>query len=296
VSRLNAFIVFWHDSVCCRLLFLVKTPVNLNNYLRRVGFEAFPRADLPTLRALHRAHVQSVPFENLDVQLHRLVTLDTQEIYEKVVERRRGGWCYELNGLMGWALQEIGFDVMRMTAGVMRESLGNQQLGNHLCLLVRLERPYLVDVGFGSSLVEPLALERGDRADAPYRVALAQVDEAYWRFTEQEQGASFSFDFEPVPADESLLAAKCQYQQSAAASPFVQNLVAKRRVADAHLTLRGRVLTRTGPVGTEKTVINSAHELLACLREHFHLDVPEIASVWPVICARHEALFNSKAP
>jgi N-hydroxyarylamine O-acetyltransferase len=237
--------------------------------------------------------VHTVSFENINVQLRRPLTLDVEEIYEKIVERRRGGWCYELNGLMAWALREIGFDVMRMSAGVMRESLGDQQLGNHLCLLVRLERPYVVDVGFGSSLLEPLALEHGSRDDAPYRVALAELDDAYWRFTEQEQGTPFSFDFKPVPADESLLAAKCLYQQTSAASPFVQNLVAKRRVADAYLTLRGRVFTSSSVRGNQRTVLNSAEEVVACLRERFDLDVPDSVSLWPAICARHDAVFKN---
>ena len=262
--------------------------MNLTEYLRRIGFDATARADLATLRELQRAHVHTVPFENIDVQLRRPVTLNTEEMYAKVVEGRRGGWCYELNGLMGWALGEIGFEVMRVSAGVMRESLGDQQLGNHLCLLVRLDRPYLVDVGFGSSLVEPLALEQGSREDWPYHVSLEEVGDGYWRFTEQEQAAPFSFDFKPVPADESLLDAKCSYQQTHSASPFVQNLVAKRRDTDAYLTLRGRVFTSVGTAGTQKIVLDSASELLACLRERFTLDVPDVAALWPAICERHD--------
>jgi N-hydroxyarylamine O-acetyltransferase len=267
--------------------------VNLSKYVDRIGFVGSPRPDLATLRALHRAHVHAVPFENLDVQLRRPVTLAIDEIYDKIVGRRRGGWCYELNGLMGWALAEIGFDVMRMNAGVMREAMGDVQLGNHLCLLVRLDCPHLVDVGFGSSLLEPLALEHGSRDDAPYCVSLAEADAGYWRFMEQSHSGPFSFDFKTVPADESLIAAKCQYQQTDAASPFVQNLVAKRRVSDAYLTLRGRVFTRTDAAGDEKSVLDSADELVSCLHERFDLDVPEVASLWPAICARHDVLKNS---
>jgi N-hydroxyarylamine O-acetyltransferase len=270
--------------------------VNLTDYLRRVGFDAAPRADLATLKALQLAHVHTVPFENIDVQLRRPLSLDTNEIYEKIVHHKRGGWCYELNGLMGWALGEIGFDVMRTSAGVMRESMGDQRLGNHLCLLVRLDRSYLVDVGFGSSLLEPLPLEHGSREDWPYRVALTPVEDGYWRFTEQEQSAPFSFDFKPMPADESLIAAKCWAQQTDSASPFVQNLVAKRRVKDAYLTLRGRVLTSIGTAGTQKTVLDSAPELIACLREQFDLDVPEVASLWSAICERHDAVLNRPRP
>src|SRR5580658_8831381 len=72
------------------------------------------------------------------------------------------GWCYELNGVMGWALQEIGFEVMRIGAGVMRVQAGDAQLGNHLCLLAYLDQPYLFDVGFGGSLAEPLPLRESE--------------------------------------------------------------------------------------------------------------------------------------
>jgi N-hydroxyarylamine O-acetyltransferase len=77
------------------------------------------------------------------------------------VTRRRGGWCYEMNGLMDWALREIGFKVTRMAGGVMRASVGDGVVGNHLVLKVDLDRPYLADVGFGDGLVEPIPIEPG---------------------------------------------------------------------------------------------------------------------------------------
>src|SRR6185312_1179403 len=131
--------------------------MNLAAYFARIGFEDDAQPDLRTLTGLHRLHAAAIPFENLDVQLGRKLTIDVSEAYDKIVMRKRGGWCFEQNGLFGWALREIGFDVARATAGVMRETLGDVQMGNHLCLLVQLDRPYLADVGFGGSLAAPLA-------------------------------------------------------------------------------------------------------------------------------------------
>jgi N-hydroxyarylamine O-acetyltransferase len=268
--------------------------LNLQHYFDRIGFQGIPAADLQTLRALQVAHSATVPFENLDVQLQQPVTLDPESIYDKLVRRRRGGWCYEQNGLLGWALTQIGFDVVRLSAGVMRESLGDEQLGGHLCLLVRLEQPWLVDVGFGGSLAQPLPLARGHRLDTPYRIELIEIDSGYWRFIEQARSEPFSFDFQAVPADESLLDAKCAWQQTNEASPFVKNLVVQRRHGDTHTGLRGRVLTHMDHATEHKTLLNSADELVDCLRSHFDLDVPEAASLWPAICARHETLFGGK--
>jgi N-hydroxyarylamine O-acetyltransferase len=182
--------------------------LELSAYLHRIRFDGSVRPDLATLRAIHRAHQYAIPFENLDVLLRRPVVLDLEANYDKIVCRRRGGWCYEMNGVMGWALKEIGFEVMRMSAGVMRVQAGDAQLGNHLCLLVRLDQPYLVDVGFGGSLAEPLPLVASEREDRPYHLGLSELGDSYWRFAEIAHGDDdvFSFDFRAVPADEALLA------------------------------------------------------------------------------------------
>ncbi len=265
--------------------------MDLSAYLRRIRFDGSARPDLATLRAIHRAHQYAIPFENVDVQLRRPVVLDLEANYDKIVHRQRGGWCYELNGVMGWALKQIGFEVMRMSAGVMRVRTGDAQLGNHLCLLVCLDQRYLVDVGFGGSLAEPLPLRASEREDPPYRLGLSELDDGYWRFAEvaHGDGGPFSFDFSAAPADEALLARKCQFLQSDPVSPFIQNLVVQRRTADTHLSLRGRVLATTHTTRVDKKRLNSADELVAALRDKFDLDIPEAATLWPSICARHEA-------
>jgi N-hydroxyarylamine O-acetyltransferase len=266
--------------------------LDLPAYLHRIRFAGSVRPDLATLKAIHRAHQYAIPFENLDVQLRRPIVMDLEASYDKIVVRRRGGWCYEMNGVMGWALTEMGFDVMRLGAGVMRERAGDAQLGNHLCLLVGLEQPYLVDVGFGGSLAEPLPLRASERADRPYRLGLSELGQGYWRFAEVAHGDAFSFDFRVAAADEALLARKCRWLQTDPASPFIQNLVVQRRTADTHLSLRGRVLATIHATHVDKRSLNSEDELVATLRDSFGLDTPEAASLWPSICARHEALFG----
>jgi N-hydroxyarylamine O-acetyltransferase len=235
---------------------------DLAAYLERIGFRGQTRPDLDTLSELQRIHAHTVPFENIDVQLRRPVELDLQVCFDKIVRRRRGGWCYELNGVFGCALQEIGFDVTRLCAGVMRERAGDAQLGNHLCLLVRLDRPYLVDVGFGGSLLHPIPLQESEYAHSPYEISLRTVD-GFWRFSERAWGAPFSFDFKIDAANEALLAEKCRMLQTNRESPFVQNLVVQRRVDGAHLSLRGRVLTTLTANGEHKSEIPTADAFVA---------------------------------
>ena len=268
-----------------------KNSSRLEEYLERIGFRGEPRPDLATLSELQRMHVLTVPFENLDVQLRRPIVMDPDACYDKVVRRRRGGWCFELNGVLSWALREIGFDVVRLSGGVRRDVAGDKQMGNHLCLLVRLDRPYLVDVGFGGSLSRPLPLEASTQEQPPYHLTLSKLNDGYWRFAERTHGDPFSYDFRTDPADESHFADHCARLQIDSDSTFVQNLIVQRRDGDKHLALWGRVLMTQQSAGTEKRVLSSADELVATLRKAFDLDMPETAALWPAICARHEALF-----
>ena len=265
--------------------------MNLQSYFNRIAFKGNARPDLATLGALHQSHQLAVPFENLDVQLGRKLDIGVDAAYQKIVDRGRGGWCYEMNGVFGWALRQIGFDVIRVSAGVMRERLGDIQLGNHLCLLVRLDRQYLVDVGFGGTLLHPLPLEAVQRTDRPYRVELRDSDDRYWRFIEAAGGEPFSFDFLAEAADERLLAEKCAFLNYASTSPFVQNLVVQRRTLETHVSLRGRVLTTIHSDRQERMLLTSAAQLVTVLHDIFGLDIPEAVTLWPAICARHDALF-----
>jgi N-hydroxyarylamine O-acetyltransferase len=242
------------------------------------------------------AHACSVPFENLDVQLGRPVSIDAEAAYEKIVIGGRGGWCYEQNGLFGWALSEIGFNVTRLAAAVMRQDRGEASKASHLCLQVKCAdstADYLVDVGFGGSMIEPLPLEQAEHVQPPYRLGLRRNSDGYWRFWEDLGDGEFSFDFLAESASEPALQKKCDFLQNDPSSVFVLNLVAQLRLAQQHKSLRGRVLQIATPGGIESRTLASADELVTTLAEHFRLDLPEVADLWPRIVARHEEVFKS---
>lgn len=267
----------------------------LARYLERVGHGWHVRPRLPTLRSLHRAHVTSIPFEGVDAQLGVVPSLDPDLIFDKIVERPRGGWCYEMNGLFGAALEAIGFSVTRLSCSVMRQEEGGAgRGGTHLALLVDCDGPWLCDVGFGGSLLEPLPLAEVARLDAPYTVSLERTEDGYWRFT-QQLDAPFGYDFRAEPADEALFADKCRWQARDPASNFTQNFVAQKRSADRHLVLRGKVLTEHGPEGTTQHTLSSAEELVMTLAERFGIDEPRAREAWPRIQARHAELFADAA-
>lgn len=268
------------------------TADELDAYCARIGYAGPRAADLATLTALHRAHVLTIPFENLDVQFGSPPGQQGTAIFAKLVTARRGGWCYEQNGLFARALVSLGFAVTRLSAGVMRELRGEETMGSHLCLKVRIEGvDYLADVGFGSSQIEPLALSEHAWDAAPLAGRILRTPDGLWRFAIEAGPTPLSYDFSDEPADEALLARLCAFQGAHPDSIFVQNLVVQQRTADGHVMLRGKVLTETGPNGSETRELGSAEELVAVLRDRFTLDLPEAARLWPAIEERHAALF-----
>jgi N-hydroxyarylamine O-acetyltransferase len=131
--------------------------VDVDAYLERIGLEQPIEPDLARLELLQRAHLTAIPFENLDVYARREVMTSENWVVAKVVEGRRGGWCFDLNGAFAELLEKLGFRVRRLAAHVLSGS--GAPMPTHLTLEVTLDRPYLVDVGFGDSFIKPLPLD-----------------------------------------------------------------------------------------------------------------------------------------
>jgi N-hydroxyarylamine O-acetyltransferase len=270
--------------------------MDLQAYFDRIGFTGEARPDLATLRALHRAHLQAIPYENLDVQLRIPLTTDPEAAFDKIVTRRRGGWCYEMNGLFGAVLSEIGFKVTSMAGAAMRELLGDIVIGNHLVLLVEIDgEPWIADVGFGDGAQDPFRLAVGAIEAAGYRFRLEAMDEGWWRFHNHEFGGAKSFDFQVAAADPELLSGRCEWLQYAPDSHFVLNVIVQRCRGDQILQLRGRVLRRVTPAGVTQETIGSPQEWVAMLADEFSLDVPQAATLWPRVLARHEEVMAAAA-
>jgi N-hydroxyarylamine O-acetyltransferase len=269
--------------------------MSLQDYLTRIGLRGAVRPDLATLNAVHRAHVETIPYEDLDVQFGAPVSRAADAAFDKIVARRRGGWCYEMNGLLGWALEEIGYKVERLAGGVERASRGDSAVGNHLVLIVTLDRPWLVDAGFGDGLIEPVLLKEGAFANGVMTCRLAQIEDGWWRYYNDPSGSAPTFDFHRDVTDEALLENGCAMLQTHPESPFVQNAVVQRWEGGEHLSLRGRVFQRLSADGKHQETVNDADEYVRVLKDRFKLDLPEAAALWPKISARHEEVFAPAA-
>ena len=246
---------------------------DLEDYCTRVGIKGPLVPDLATVDRLVAAHIAAIPFENTGVHLDEPMTTSTEAAWEKIVHRRRGGWCYEMNAVFARVLEALGLPVTRHSCGVLRKIGSEEGMGGHLALTTMCEgQRLLVDVGFGSKLVAPLPLREGTRYDAPFTVGLSRTSDGYWRFQEVGSDAKpIWFDFLDLPADENQLSERCSWQACNPESVFRRKLTAQIRRGDTHFALRNSELTISAVGGVEVRKLDSEDDCRALLSDTFGL-------------------------
>lgn len=256
------------------------TNFDLDAYFERIGYSGSRRATLDTLAAIHLAHAQTIPFENLNPLLKWPVRLDAQSLQQKLVVDRRGGYCFEQNLLLSHVLGTLGYRLTCLAARVQwNYPEGSVNPRSHMLLLVHLhEGPYIVDVGFGGlTLTGPLKLETNIEQRTPHEpfrliaeggtfVEQARIGEewrALYRFDLTEQ---FLPDYE----------VSNWYLSNNPDSQFVNNLIAARPEPDRRYSLRNNdfAVHRTDGA-TERRLLTSAQELSAVLEDLFHVALPD---------------------
>jgi N-hydroxyarylamine O-acetyltransferase len=250
--------------------------MNLNTtaYLERIKYRGPIEPTAATLQELHKAHLLAAPFENLDIHLGREIVLDEHKNYSKIVEQRRGGFCYELNGAFAMLLRALGYDVKMLSAGVARAEGGFGPPFDHMTLLVELEKRWLADVGFGESFREPLLLdEPGEQAQTWGAYRIARDGE---HFTlEQREGDLWKpqYQFTLQPYEFTDFAEMCRYHQTSPESHFTQRRMCSLATVDGRITLTNmRLITTTGGERQERELTDQ-QEYAALLRERFGMEL-----------------------
>ncbi len=268
-------------------------------YLRRLGradLAAAP-ADLATLVALHRAHVERVAYDTLPNVLGRPVPADADSSVAAVVAGR-GGYCFHLNGAFGWLLGRLRYAVSHHRAGVQgpRDPGPVGADGNHLALTVSLDgRNWLVDVGLGSALHEPLPLVAGSWRQGPFTYAVrpSAVVPGGWRFEHDRLADSFvGMDLDAAPVSLAEATARHTEFSSSPDSPFVRALAVQRRDAAGVELLRWIWWLRIegpGAAGRRERVLGSAAELAEVYTQGFGLSLEGVST------AELEAVFAAQA-
>ncbi len=260
--------------------------MNLETYLNRIHYAGPRAATLEVLNAVQEAHLNAIPYENLDIHLGRPLTLDPARAYEKIVVQKRGGWCYEMNGLLSLALRELGFSVTYLSSGVLRPER-NTPDGDHLILLVHLnEGDFLTDAGFGSGAIHALPLREGRYRAGFSEYSMSQEGHA-WTMRDLTGKDSSGFRFTLEPRDLSFFTERCAVLQSSPESGFVRTTVCQRATREAIYTLRGAVLTTITELETAERTLENAEDYRETLLDRFNLELPETSQLWEKIWARH---------
>ena len=251
--------------------------IDIDRYLARIGLASRPGPDIGGLRTLQVAHLHHVPFENLDILAGRPISIEIHALEAKVVGARRGGFCYELNGLFAALLDALGFRVTRLAAEVWSRDQGTWGPPfDHLVLRVDLEGPWLVDVGFGDGFPEPMELRDGaELLDIGGRVFRLTREGDAWLLTELPAGADARvplYRFSGTPHDLADFTPTCRWQETE--SPFFTgHRVVEMAAPDGGTTLYDdRLIVHAGTERTERRVTEA--EVPDLLRDVFGIEAP----------------------
>ena len=251
--------------------------VDIDAYRRRTGYDGPLAPAEATLFALHRAHAETIPFENLDIPLGRGIDVDLDSVQRKLVAGRRGRYCYEHGLLFAAALERLGYEVERFLARVGGDVV-RPRGRTHMTLRVRAGgEAFLADVGFGSGLLVPLPFgAEGPHAQGGWTFALATTGPHAWELRERRAGVwTTAYRFDDVRQHPADVVVANHFTSTFPRSPFVGRAVAVRRDEYALRELIGRTLTTTRPDGSSEAREIGDGELGATLRDVFRLDLAE---------------------
>lgn len=243
------------------------------HYLRRINYHGELRVSAATLKALQRAHLFAVPFENLDIHTGKPIELANS--FDKVVRRGRGGFCYELNPLFAELLQALGFTVKLVSGRVYTRRKGFGPEFDHLALIVSVDgEDYLVDVGYGDFTFEPLRVVLDVvQADARGDFLITRHEAGYLlvqKLAGAERVPEYLFSEQARELPE--FAAMCHYHQTSPASHFTQRRVCSLPTATGRVTISGaRLLITEGGAITE-TPLETEEAYREALRRYFGME------------------------
>lgn len=250
--------------------------MDIDAYLDRVDYRGPREPSAKTLRMLQLAHLMAVPFENLSIHAGEPIVLEDEALFEKIVGRRRGGFCYELNGLFAALLRALGFEVSMLSARVADGGAGRggefSPEFDHMALLVSLDERWLVDVGFGDTFREPLRIDDAavqEQAGGDYRVEQGD-GHLVLHERKHDDGWRPQYRFSLDPHEYADYAARCRYHQNSPDSHFTQRRVCTRATPNGRLTLSEmRFISTTLAGARQERMLQDEDEVAAILQEEF---------------------------
>ncbi|OGB62341.1 MAG: hypothetical protein A2Y94_11340 [Caldithrix sp. RBG_13_44_9] len=251
--------------------------MTIQKYLARINYRGDLLPSLSTLQVLQEAHLLHIPFENLDIALKKEIILDLERLYRKIVINRRGGFCYELNGLFHWLLQEIGFTTKLVSGRVYvqdREDYGPEF--DHLAILVTIEgKEWLSDVGFGDFSLHPLPLEINTPLnDANGQFLIEGYQNTHFRISRYHPKQNKFFPeylFSNVSRQLSDFDQMCRYHQTSSESHFTRKRVCSLATHNGRITLTGDKLIITRKDSRKELAVKNDQEFELALKNYFNI-------------------------
>jgi len=258
--------------------------MSASEFLDRIGDRGPRSPTAETLTRLHRAHMMSVPFENLDIPLGRPIELSIPAFYEKVVRQRRGGFCYELNGLFAWLLERLGFSVALLSARVYGDDGPGPEF-DHMLLLIEPKgssERWIADVGFGDSFIEPLRFDVSEAVEqhgGEYRLRGPDDERALWKRRGGDWQPQFVFSVTPRQLPE--FADMCRHQQTSPRSSFTRKSTCSLATPAGRVTLTDDRLIEIAAGARDERRLRDADEVGALLMDRFGIDLADAGRLWP---------------
>ena len=244
-------------------------------YLKRIKYRRSVRPILENLIELHKNHLLSIPFENLDIHLGRPIVLSQEAFYEKIIRQRRGGFCYELNGSFASLLTRLGFRVHMLSARVAQKSGGFSPEFDHMVLLVTLKERWIADVGFGDSFTKPKRLEyAGSQSDNGriYRITQGPRGRLLSRLDEEKNLWEPQYMFTLRRRKLEDFYRRCRWQQTSPNSHFKKGRLCTKLASFGRVTLTDRKLIVTRCRKRIERPVKSGGEFDRLLRKWFAIE------------------------
>ncbi len=250
--------------------------LDIEKYFTRINYFSSPKVDLQTLRQIHKAHLHNIPFENLNIYYGQKIFLDEKYFFDKIINKKRGGFCYELNGLFYFLLKEIGFDARLISARVFNKDGKPGKDFDHMAVIVKLDDFYLCDVGFGNSFIFPLKLEN-ETEPIHYQnyFRVNKINEKQFNLVQKLNDAksinhyTFSLQKRSLKDFEKM----CIYNQTSPESSFTQKRICTRFTQNGRITLSDLKLIETIDGFKTETLLNSEREFESALKLYFNIDI-----------------------
>ena len=246
--------------------------MNVAQYLSRINLgETRLDVNLPSLRSLQRAHLLAIPFENLDIHWKRPITIDPARFFSKIVEQRRGGFCYELNGLFNDLLRGLGFRTRLVSARVFNGNEHGPEF-DHAAIIVTIDDDeYLADVGFGAFTAEPLRFALDDeQQDANGTFLIRKREDDYFEVLKREDGRWRSeYIFRDAARDLVEFSEMCDFQQYSPQSHFTKGKLCSIMTDSGRKTLTDKSFIVTMEGRKDEMSITSEDTFNTVLKREF---------------------------